>query len=250
MSSAVTTSVVAALAVACASLLIAAYRDYRAYIAFGPHGLPDNFRGWCTQLLLSRVSRKDTTVPAPYDMEVVKKSCGPNASTSYLARPLAARRGPRPEIPGFTAPQRQVTATASSDMKLQMDAYLRSLTRANDETIQFELSVLEGPVPAVQLKKGLERPHYLDKTKGEMIHVHPPDGSTHLLLSLADSKAVIETGWGQRHRLSGSLLGWGYTLIYAPRSQADFETWKDMVCASVGYCCAEISAIQSPLSGG
>ncbi|KAG8413581.1 hypothetical protein J3458_012656 [Metarhizium acridum] len=247
MSSTVTTYVVAAATVACTTLFIIAYRDYRAYIAFGPHGLPDNFSGWCKQLKMSRMARKDTTVPAPYDLQVVTTTAGPNATKCYLSNPLEVRPGPRPQVPGFTAPQRQVTATATAEMKHQMNTYLRSLTEANKGIIQFELSVLEGPVPAVQLKKCLDRPPYLNPTRGEMVHVHPPDGSTHLVLSLADSKAVIEKGWGQRHRLSGGLLGWGYTLIYAPRTQADFETWKDIICAAVNYCCAEFGGVENPL---
>ncbi|KAK2616413.1 hypothetical protein QQS21_000655 [Conoideocrella luteorostrata] len=235
----------AAAAVGLAALIIA-YRDYRAYVALGSHGLPDNFWGWKKQLMMTLMARKDTTVAAPYDIEGVKENYGPNATTSYFNTALEQRPGSRPQIPGFVAPQRQVTATASAKMKEQMFSYLKELTSENSSTLQSELSVLEGPVPAVQLKKGLDLPKYLEVTRGEMIHVHPADGSTHLILSLEDSRSVIERGWGQRHRLSGRWLGWGYTLVYAPRNQDEFELWKNVTCAAARYCCAEISEIRAP----
>ncbi|OAQ59543.1 phospholipase/carboxylesterase [Pochonia chlamydosporia 170] len=237
----------AAAAVACATIFLVAYRDYRAYVALGPHGLPDNFWGWYKQLKMSRIARKDITVPAPYDLKAVKDTAGPNATTSYLTKPLERRSGQRPTVPNFTAPQRQITATASTEMKLLMNQYIESLVKSNDDTLQLQLSHLEGPVPALQLKDGINRPPYLNPTRGELAHVHPPDGSTHLVLSLEDSKTVIERGWGQRHRLSGSLIGWGYTLVYAPRDQEEFRTWKNIVYAAACYCCAEISDIKEPL---
>ncbi|KZZ91149.1 hypothetical protein AAL_06890 [Moelleriella libera RCEF 2490] len=241
------TYVATAATVVGASLLLVAYRDYRAYVALGPHGLPDTFWGWYKQLKLSRKARKDTTVPAPYQLDQVKESAGPNGTKSYLNKlQLPQRTGPRPKIPGFTAPQRQTSAVATADMKEQMNAYLRRLVARNPDALQSELSVLEGPVPAVQLKQGIERPPYLRVTRGEMIHVHPPDGSTHVVLSLTDSRSVIEQGWGQRHRLSGGLLGWGYTFIYAPRDQGELEVWKNIVCAAARYCCAEITEIGTP----
>jgi hypothetical protein len=73
-------------------------------------------------------------------------------------------------------------------MKLTRTFNVGSLTEANKGIIQFELSVLEGPVPAVQSKKCLGRPQHLKPTRDEMVHIHPPDGSTHLVLSLADSR--------------------------------------------------------------
>ncbi|UNI24939.1 hypothetical protein JDV02_010654 [Purpureocillium takamizusanense] len=242
----------ALVAAASATLLLVAYRDYRAYIALGPHGLPDTLWGWYTQLKLSRYARKDTTVPAPYDIEAEKERYGPHATESFLQDSSSLRqlrRGVRPTIPGFVAPQRQLSALASPEMKEQMNDFLRALVAANPAVLQHELSVLEGLVPAVQLKSHLgvaARPVFLKATKGEMIHVHPPDGSTHLTLSLADSRSVIEQGWGQRHRLSGGLLGWGYTLVYAPRDEREFDVWKGLVWAAARYCCAGIQELKHP----
>lgn len=233
---------------------VVVYQDYRSYVALGPNGLPDTFWGWCRQLQMSRMSRKDTTVPAPYDLD---KVAGPHDRTSYLpqgqAEGLSWRPGNTPpRIPGFVAPQRQVTQLASSRTKKAMLEYLDALVAANPEVLQTQTSVLEGPVPAIGMKGfketgGGSQPQVLTKTRGEMIHVHPPDGSTHVIMSLADQKQVIELGWGRRHRLSGGgILPWNYTLIYAPRNEEEITVWKRIVNAAARFCCADVSKIESP----
>ncbi|KAH8662387.1 hypothetical protein BX600DRAFT_551173 [Xylariales sp. PMI_506] len=231
-------------------LLAVAYQDYRAYVALGPHGLPDNWYGWYWQLRMTPKARKDTTVPVPYDMAAVAAANGPNSRTSYLetgaSGNLKPRAGPRPEVCGFVAPQRQLSQQGSERLKAEMNAYLDELVRSNSLVFQRENSTLEGPVPAVQLREGSLVPPFLEGTKGELIHVHPPDGSTHLVLSLADSARVIETGWGQRHRLSGSLLTWGYTLVYAPRSTEELAVWKRIVGAAARFASAQIADITLP----
>lgn len=230
------------------------YHDYRSYVALGPHGLPDTFWGWYRQLQMTRISRKDTTVPAPYDFNSV---AGPNDGTSFLPKGHAAALSWRPgnkapQIPGFVAPQRQVTEQASAATKKAMYRYLDALATANSEVLQIETSVLEGPVPAMafkgfKAKTASDKPAVLRSTRGEMCHIHPPDGSTHLLMSLTDQKRVIELGWGRRHRLSGGpMLPWNYTFIYAPRDDDEMEVWKAIVVAGAAFCCAGVADIKAP----
>lgn len=231
---------------------IMAYLDYAAYVALGPHGLPDTFQGWITQLKMSRQARKDTTVPAPYDLDSV---AGVHDKTSFLPAShsggLMWRPGQKPpQVAGFVAPQRQTTDVASGTTKKAMSGYLDALVAANPGVLQTQTSVLEGPVPAMGMK-GFQarRPpvEVLRLTRGEMCHVHPPDGSTHLLLSLADQKRVIELGWGRRHRLSGGgMLPWNYTFIYAPRNEEEIEVWKVIVAAAARFCCADVAEIEAP----
>ncbi|OAL00749.1 hypothetical protein IQ06DRAFT_348095 [Phaeosphaeriaceae sp. SRC1lsM3a] len=221
-----------------------AYQDYRSYVALGPHGLPDTFRGWYTQLKMSRRARKDTAVPAPYDINDV---AGPFDRKSYLpqdaAHALKWRPGNKaPRVPGFTAPQRQTSDQASEEMKQAMYAHLDHIASLHISTLKVQDSVLEGPVPALGIKDFASlpdagKPKVFRATKGEMTHIHPPDGSTHLILSLADQKRVIETGWGLRHRLSGAgMLPWNYSFVYAPRNEGEFEVWKGIVGAAVEFC--------------
>lgn len=229
------------------------YHDYRSYIAMGPHGLPDTFQGWVKQLKMTLKARKDVTVPAPYDLSSV---AGPHDRTSFLPKSqadgLSWRPGNRPTIPGFAAPQRQLTEQASVATKKAMSAYLDALVAANPEALQSQTSVLEGPVPAMGMKDFAQmadesKPEVLKLTLGEMCHIHPPDGSTHLQLSLADQKRVIELGWGSRHRLSGGgILPWNYTFIYAPRNEGEMYTWKAIVSAATKFCCAGLADIKAP----
>lgn len=229
---------------------LVAYHDYRSYIDLGPHGLPNTFWGWYRQLQMTRISRKDTTAPAPYDLGLV---AGPHDTTSFLpesqSEGLSWRPGNKaPEIPGFVAPQEQVTQQATTSMKKAMYKYLDLLAAANAEVVQIQTSVLEGLVPAMHMKgfRGMAesvRPKVLEATGGEMCHIHPIDGSTHLMLSLADQKRVIELGWGRRHRLSGGpMLPWNYTFIYAPRNDEEMAAWKTVVHAAVGFCCAGLES--------
>ncbi|KAL5398152.1 hypothetical protein PMIN04_008182 [Paraphaeosphaeria minitans] len=74
-----------------------------------------------------------------------------------------------------------------------MYARLDSLVASHSSALHTQKSVLEGPVPAVGIKgfaslSGAERPGVYRSTQGEIIHIHPPDGSTHLIMSLADQK--------------------------------------------------------------
>lgn len=237
--------------------LAVAYLDYRSYVALGPHGLPDTFQGWLTQLKMAPKSRKDTTVPEPYNLDSV---AGPHDKTSFLPKThaggLSFRPGSSPpRVVGYVAPQRQTTEQASVATKKAMFSYLDALATANPKALQIQTSVLEGPVPAMgmhgyaQMSES-DRPEVLRRTRGETCHIHPPDGSTHLVMSLADQKRVIELGWGRRHRLSGSpILPWNYTFIYAPRDEEEMESWKTIVTAGAKFCCADLCDIQAPGAG-
>lgn len=260
-----TSAAVAACTVLALPLLVAAYRDYRFYVAMGPHGLPNNWYGWYRQLLMARHARKDTTATAPYELIEAAAKEGPNSVRSFFSPSSAAGgavaetrvellwpRGARPEVCGFVAPQRQLTERATEAMKARMNAYLDELVRLNASVLQRELSNLEGPVPAVQLRqegseKGLVKlAPPLQYTRGEFVHIHPVDGTTHVVLSLVDSAHVIERQWGERHRVSGTLITWGYTLVYAPRDDKDLALWKDIVAAAARYATADIGKLHFP----
>ncbi|KAK8111077.1 phospholipase carboxylesterase protein [Apiospora kogelbergensis] len=292
--------------VAAAPFLALVYADYRAYVAMGPHGLPDNLQGYIKQLKMRRVSRRDTTVPVPYDDDNGKtKTTGKiragSGETSERARrsffhlpssssekdvgrwELTTRPGEggsssssssRPRLSHFIAPQRQLEGGATAAMKRDMNAFLDALAAANGEVLLRGLSRFEGTVPAVQAAEGKAAAAVTKETRGEILHVHPADGSTHMVLSLVDSRRVIETGWGERHGLSGGgFLPWGYTLgeffpirprlplqrvtvvlltikplviVYAPRDGHDLAVWKKLAVAAMRYCATEVGEIRMP----
>ncbi|KAK8058520.1 hypothetical protein PG994_008968 [Apiospora phragmitis] len=176
----------AAVAVA-APLLALLYADYRAYVAMGPHGLPDNLQGYITQLKMRRVSRRDTTVPAPYEDAADGKtkatskirpgsgegsararrsfllpagsssssgnSSSDNSKWELTARPVdggsggGAKGSSRPRLCHFVAPQRQLEACATEAMKRDMSAFLDALAAANGDALLRGLSRLEGDGP-------------------------------------------------------------------------------------------------------
>lgn len=61
-----------------------------------------------------------------------------------------------------------------------------------------------------------------------------------MTLHPADAKILLESGWGERHPLSGG--GWltrfvprEFVMVYAPRDEADIETVLRIVCASAWW---------------
>lgn len=64
-------------------------------------------------------------------------------------------------------------------------------------------------------------------TRREVFHSHcSADGSSHDILSAADAKLVLDSGWGERHGFSGRVLGFplSYVMIFAPRTMPEVET--------------------------
>ena len=59
------------------------------------------------------------------------------------------------------------------------------------------------------------------------------------MLSYADAREVVNKQWGERHPLSGAKLPLGFTLLYAPRDDAEFEVMKDIFRASVKFMSGE-----------
>lgn len=223
------------------------YRSYRGYIDLGAGGLPHNVLGWLMQGPAQLISDADTTNPAPFGKPSNQALYAPYGSASFLGEgPLEERKGPRPTVPGYVAPQRQTTDAGSEDMRARMTAFLEKLAAGNPGALVIKPSCLEGVgTPALWLAGGENMetvPTYLRKTtKGEIVHVHP-EGSSHVTLSVADAEDVVRKGWAERHRLSGVLGGkilpLGYVLVYAPRDEGEFEAWKGIVVAGVGFVCA------------
>ena len=59
----------------------------------------------------------------------------------------------------------------------------------------------------------------------------------HMILSPSDACHVIERGWGELHGLAGHAfdLPPTYTLIYAPRDDAEAATVMRMLDAAIAY---------------
>lgn len=82
--------------------------------------------------------------------------------------------------------------------------------------------------------------------QGEVVHLHPTDGSMHLTLHPNDAKTVVEAGWGEMHPLAGVFgphrrwfMKWmsphmpvGFTLLYAPQSEEDIRVVEKIIRAA------------------
>ncbi|KAB5577813.1 hypothetical protein GE09DRAFT_1087444 [Coniochaeta sp. 2T2.1] len=221
--------------------------SYAAYIAMGKGGLPLNIFGWLLQGSLHPLAKWDLTSPAPYHDPKVIAHFEPHGREKFLPAPLPERAGPAPEVPGFIFPQRQTTAKASPEMQKRMRGFLDTFVEANKELLVGKPSALEGVgTPAIFPRTPAEggKTHqkaFMKAIKYETAHVHHQDGSTHVTLSLADAEEVLTKGWGRRHKLSGVLgkIPYTYVLVYAPRNDKEFETWKQVVAAGCAFIVAK-----------
>lgn len=232
------TALVVALAL---SLPTASYarRSYRGYLALGPGGMPYNPLGWAIQGLLQLIAQWDTRSPAPFSKPSNQKPYEPHGTTPFLAASplLPQRAGDRPDVPGYVAPQRQVTQQGGEDTRARMTAFLGALAARNPGVLVLRPSGLEGVgTPALWLDPAVvEPPVYLRFIKGELAHVHP-EASSHVTVSLADAEELTRKGWAERHRLSGvggTGIPLGYVMVYAPRDEAELEVWKGVVRAGL-----------------
>ncbi|KAI0505702.1 hypothetical protein F5B22DRAFT_626953 [Xylaria bambusicola] len=254
-------------ATAVVALLAYSRHCYVAWHALGEGGIPHSPRGWLLNVLAHLVARRDPrAVPAPYEKSTPSPSATtfslsateesrytPYAKESHL-KPLPPRSSPRPLVPGTVIPQRQTSETASSSTVSRQNAYLASLARSNPSLFAIKPSALESPKftalwlspspsPSSSASENvdLEQAKWLPpRARGETAHVHA-EGSAHVCLSLPDAAEVVRKGWGERHRMSGvgTMLPWGYVLLYAPRedegkggSHEDWQVWKTIVVAA------------------
>ncbi len=224
--------------------------SYHGYLALGRGGLPYNVWGWLLQGLVQLVAARDTVGTAPFALPTHASRYGARGRTSHLpGQALPARAGPRPIVPGYVAPQRQITDPPPRAVPMAMHNFLRDLVAANAGILALRPSALEGVgSEAVWLReKGAAAPG-LESTKGELCHVHA-EGSSHMTLSLVDAEDAVAKGWAERHRLSGVLgyLPISYVLVYAPRNDEELEVWKRLVLASVRFAYAgdrEVEAVE------
>lgn len=219
--------------------------SYQTYLDVGPGGLPHNVFGWLIQGAAQLIARHDVRDHKVFLSEPsARQGLGPYGTKSFLSKPLPERKGERPIVPGFVAPQRQMSdrGPRNAEMKERLIGYQAKIVAANPSLLFKDASRLEGVgTPALWFAVSRERsiPTYLKKTKGEFAHVHP-EATMHVTMSLVDAEEVVRKGWGERHPLSGVKGFWplSYVLVYAPRDDAEFEVCKRVIEASVRFTCA------------
>ncbi|PTB70233.1 hypothetical protein BBK36DRAFT_1173606 [Trichoderma citrinoviride] len=214
---------------------------YRGFIELGPGGLPHNVFGWLIQGALRPLAMNSTVDRSVFQKPGISSAYEPHGTTRFLQGELAPRRGDRPTIPNYVAPQRQITEKGDEALVNKMNSHLRDLANHRPETLAVKASGLEArDHPALWLV-GAPLPKFLAKTtKGEIVHVHP-EASSHMVLSLSDAEEAIAKGWAELHPLSGvlGLIPLPYVIVYAPRDEEEFGVWTRFVDAAVAFTTAE-----------
>ncbi|KAF3764382.1 hypothetical protein M406DRAFT_258562 [Cryphonectria parasitica EP155] len=226
--------------------------SYRGYIALGKGGMPYNVFGWALQGVLQLIARHDTRDPLPLAKPQNRTATEPHGNKTFFSSaqvPIPERQGGRPEVPGYVAPQRQMTQRPSDveAMRARMAAHLVKLAAKGAGVLVMRPSGLEGvgtqalwlDTRARASSASPPLPKFLARgLKGEVTHVHP-EASSHITLSMADAEEVVRKGWAERHPLSGvAFMPWSYVMIYAPRDEAELEVWKAIMSAGVRFVCA------------
>lgn len=121
-----------------------------------------------------------------------------------------------------------------------------SLAARNANLVELKPSEYENHTDALWLREDCATFEFTGTSiRREISHIHGTgDYSAHVVLSPADCKKVIDSGWGQLHGLAGVkflrpligiMLPETYTLLYAPRNEQELETELGIVKASIGY---------------
>lgn len=208
-----------------------AWRNYKAYLALGPGGVPYNPFGWLISLAATAISH-ETLSTRMYNAEA-------QAGEGYLEEGghIPERRGDRPMIGWHCLPHRQINKIPTIEVQKALDAIVEKHITANHAYITVVPSPHEKLNPGVIIHPEIASPHVVaDIAKREIFHVHPSDHSLHVVLSPRDCKLVIEKGYGERHGLSGSpVIPKEYLLIYAPRDEEELAIVERIIVASLKY---------------
>ena len=221
--------------------------EYRQWRALGAGGIAFDWNGFMfCKNAAATIARNDTTSLALYDSpelyakgwkeatEAQRKA----AQTSFLKERLPEREGPRAKAKPFVFPQREKNEGEPMDEEVRQ-AYQTTFDNlsSTNSGLVWKTSILEKHGPALFLSDSLLPVTPLASyTKGEIAHIHLTDLSGHVTLSFADAREVIEKGWGERHKLSGTdWLHLGYTMVFVPRNLEEVEVYGKIYQAGIEF---------------
>lgn len=215
----------------------AAYKDYQAWVALGVGGLPHTFDGYRTLKQLGEKLRD------PLDVQNLNNLSGKAGDLSTLKK-LPKRSGPRPHIAPFAIPHRQTDQHNDTTIRKLEISMVEDFSRSKEYPLAYKQSFFERHNKALFVRDSVNgNPTMMPITHAEIGHVHPTDGSMHMILSPSDAKIVIMSGWGELHGLAGQTfapgrqLAPGYMMIYAPRDKRELEVVKQIMGAAIRYNC-------------
>jgi Family of unknown function (DUF5519) len=204
--------------------------DYRRWVALGVGGLPHTPAGWLAMSAL-RLLKRDGIKAAH-----LKRHIQSNDDHHYLGN-VMKRAGQRPLVPAYSVPQRQLTQTIALQHLAQLKSVFDAVVQAQADQVQYQPSFYEKHNEAITLCHPDCGHAYGLISHGEVAHIHPVDGSMHMILSPSDAAKVIEAGWGELHGLAGFMdrLPVSYTFVYAPRDEQEVEVVRQLLDAAVAH---------------
>ncbi|KIW85386.1 hypothetical protein Z517_00776 [Fonsecaea pedrosoi CBS 271.37] len=226
------------------SALVWCIRDYHAFLALGPGGVPYNVKGWAfvTMIRIFALSKRGATQVSDYPADGAHEDI----------KNLPLRKGDRAAVGGII-PHRQLSQHSPDEMKPYITNMFKNVVVQNSELLEERLSIYEKHNPAIFIREDIlasedpsaPKPSSTAYTaRGECGHVHP-DYSIHLYLSPADARLIIEKGWGERHRLSKpktarlkfekAHVADTYLMIYGPRDTDEIEVVRKILQNSVRF---------------
>ncbi len=208
----------------------AEYKDYQDWVALGLGGIPHTLDGYRTVKMLGK-QMKD-----PIDVNRITNEIGKPGDIKMLVD-LPKREGVKPTIAPFAVPHRQMNQHNDSTIRnKQKQIFDTQVTDANYNLI-YKMSYLEKHSPGIFLKDSASgNQTVVPVSHAEVGHIHPTDGSMHIILSPSDTKEVIEKGWGELHGLAGQgAAAKTYMMIYSPRNEEELEITKRILEAAVKY---------------
>ncbi|KAK4182741.1 ankyrin repeat-containing domain protein [Podospora australis] len=225
-----------------------ARRDFRVYSGLSLEATPPSYSSWVKARLLLTLANVDVLAPPKI----------PHGFTPLRGRlyRLTPRQGDRPTVKPI-APFRQIDQKGAPDVFYRLNALLRGYqARQEANGLQIKISLLEYGIRALFWDIGRHRTagtlNAAEEWGGEIAHVHAADGSIHVNLHPEDVHTVLESGWGERHPLCANDKKFfrflfhgvfekrlpvpdGWTLIYAPRTEAEKNVASEIVMAAIWH---------------
>jgi len=198
--------------------------------------MPYNIFGWTFQSIIGIFLSNDLLSTSVYTNPKTVAKYGSLSNKRFIVGELKQREGEPPNVPNFVAPQRQVGQASNEKIRELQKRLIPTLATSNPTILHISTSKLEKHGSALFLNTTIPLPPWATQTHGEIAHIHiEAEGSSHVTLSLADAKEVIEKGWGCRHKLSGPFIPVGYLLLYAPRNEEEVVVLGRIFRAGVGF---------------
>lgn len=206
------------------------YRDYHQWYDLGQAGVPHNFQGWLQVTYWRAFVAVD-----PMDQSVFAHEIGKRGDLDLLQ--ISEREGPRPMVDPHPVPHRQITQRSDAATRRALRAMFDSVVARHSDLVYWGPSHVENGNDGVLLRKPDPGNPTIIHTRvwGEIGHIHPVDGSVHLVLSPSDTKKVMDAHWGELHTMVGIRGPLTYTLIYAPRTPQEIAVVQRMLEAAIAY---------------